>query len=139
MLLSPCYRQEALAAVSPLRRPKHLDQSGMEQMLPSTTISTLGQTQMIYWGRLCWLLESELSCTPMFSQGVLIHYTPEVVTQEGRQLPSQNRAQCEACPSHLHCLKTHFCLTDIISYCLLEGSVNICRRQAQVYLHEARE
>lgn len=116
-----------LTAVSPLRRPKHLDRSGMEQVLPSTTISTLGQTQMIYWGRLCWLLESELSCTPVFTLGVLIHYTPEVVTQEGRQLLSQYRAQREACPSHLHCLKTHFCLTAIISYCLLKGSVNIRR------------
>lgn len=64
------------------------------------TIDVLGE-------RFRWLLESELLSAPVCSLGALIPYMPEVVKQEGGQLLSQHRAQCE--PVHANAtVQKHF-------------------------------
>lgn len=57
---------------------------------------------------------------------------PEVVKQEGRQLLSQYRTQCEACQCDLHFPKIHFCLRAIINGSPLCQSLHLA-----VLLYEA--
>lgn len=62
----------------------------MEQALPSAMTNTLSQAQLIYWDKnFTGFLQSEILSALVFSLGVLVRYTPEVVKQEGRQLLSQ--------------------------------------------------
>ena len=68
----------------------------------------------------------------MFSLGVLVPNIPEAVKQEGRQLLSQYRAQCEASQGSLRFPKIHFCLRAII-----DGAPRLQSHHLAVVLYEA--